>query len=105
MKLYQVWYLFWQRYYKLIQCTALWGYAPSVFAYNLKDNRDSKDKYPPHRCAGDILEKEVEKMKKIDYLLFNSAGFLGGFCGLGCFRLGFGCLVLSNLLVIGIRIS
>lgn len=52
-----------------------------------------------------ILEKEVEKMKKIDYLLFNSAGFLGGFCGFGCFRLGFRCIVISNLLIIGIRIS
>jgi hypothetical protein len=34
----------WQNYYKLIQCTALSINAPPVFARNLKDNRDRKDK-------------------------------------------------------------
>ena len=63
------------------------------------------DKYPPHRNAGDIREKRGEKMKKNNYLLFISAGFLGRFCGFGCSRLGFGCLVLSDLLIIGIRIG
>jgi hypothetical protein len=34
---------FWQRYYKLIQCTALWGNAPAVFRSYPRDNRDRKD--------------------------------------------------------------
>ena len=37
-------FLFWQRYNKLIQCTVLLWNAPSVFAFDPKDNRDRKDK-------------------------------------------------------------
>ena len=56
LKLYQVWYLFWQNYYKLIQCTAGWWYAPPVFAPYLRDNRDRKDTALLIRCPWGCLD-------------------------------------------------